>query len=453
MLEGYANEESLRELASEVNDFWCCGGSIDRIDAPQSMQDVILFLREYVSTRRPCIIRNAFPHDDDRIPNILTLDDILLHNNNNNHDCTIVVDVTPDGHGDCIHHVKDTTTMDCNKKMFVKPMQVSMTITQFTESLRNGRNKQQLLTNNHYYDSIETTIFPIMEQQQQPQKMTSKSEEEEEIRREEQPWNIHNNDDAVLYYSRQNDCLRNELQELIPSYMYPSSFSWAELAFGTGPPDAINIWIGDERAVSSMHKDPYENLFYVWSGEKIFTLCPPSDILFLQENKYPSATFHYNYNNNNHPNTTTTNNQTQNQQSSSSYSWYVKPDYDSDNDDDDDNQEGNLDHPKNTNCLVQWIETDVEGILSSPRNHCEPETNVDNNNTSPLSSSIISNYINPIRVSVKQGEMLYLPSLWLHRVTQTCETIGINYWYDMKFEGPNWTLFQFLQQIKLKHKV
>ena len=445
MLEGYANDESLRELASEVNDFWC-DGSIDTIDAPQSMQDVVVFLREYVSTRRPCIIRNAFPPNDenDSHRSILTLDDILHNNDNNNNknknDCMIVVDVTPDGHGDCIRHVKDTTTTttDCTKKMFVKPMQVSMTISQFTESLRNGRNKQQqqqLLTN--HFDPIESTIFPIMEQQQQQQKMTSKNEEEE-IRRMEQEWN----NDAVLYYSRQNDCLRNELQELIPSYMYPSSFSWAELAFGTGPPDAINIWIGDERAVSSMHKDPYENLFYVWSGEKIFTLCPPSDILFLQENKYPSATFHCN--NNNHQNNNNNNSQNHDQHSSS-FSWSVKPDYNSDNDD----QEGNLDLPKKTNCLVQWIETDVERILS-PTSNCQPETNVD---TSSLSSSIISNYINPIRVSVKQGEMLYLPSLWLHRVTQTCETIGINYWYDMKFEGPNWTLFQFLQQIKLKQKV
>ena len=26
------------------------------------------------------------------------------------------------------------------------------------------------------------------------------------------------------------------------------------------------------------------------------------------------------------------------------------------------------------------------------------------------------------------GECIYIPSLWYHRVTQTCETVGINYW-------------------------
>ena len=214
MLEGYANDETLRNLASEVNDFWCCGGSIDTIDAPQSMQDVVFFIREYVSTRRPCIIRNAFPnHDNDgrsHIRNILTLDDIHNYNNNKNNknDCTIVVDVTPDGYGDCIRRVKDAKSMDCNKKMFVKPMQVSMTISQFTKSLRNGRNKQRQQFSSNQYDPIEHTIIPIMEQQN----MTSNTKD--------YYYDDDDDDDAVLYYSRQNDCLRKELQELIPKSTY-----------------------------------------------------------------------------------------------------------------------------------------------------------------------------------------------------------------------------------------
>jgi len=54
----------------------------------------------------------------------------------------------------------------------------------------------------------------------------------------------------------------------------------------------------------------------------------------------------------------------------------------------------------------------------------------------------------PIKVHVEEGEMLYIPSLWYHRVTQTCETVGVNYWYDMKFDGPNWCYFNFLQNLK-----
>jgi jumonji domain-containing protein 7 len=53
----------------------------------------------------------------------------------------------------------------------------------------------------------------------------------------------------------------------------------------------------------------------------------------------------------------------------------------------------------------------------------------------------------PIKVSVSVGEMIYIPSLWYHRVNQTCETVGVNYWYDMKFDGPNWCYFNFLNEI------
>ena len=77
----------------------------------------------------------------------------------------------------------------------------------------------------------------------------------------------------------------------------------------------------------------------------------------------------------------------------------------------------------------------------------------DNNNYESKKDKMENKYpllkhVHPIRVKVKEGDMLYLPSLWFHRVTQTRETVGINYWYDMKFEGPHWSMFQFLQQMK-----
>lgn len=45
----------------------------------------------------------------------------------------------------------------------------------------------------------------------------------------------------------------------------PAYVDLAKDAFGNVP-DAVNIWIGDERAVSTMHKDHYEvrsHLFHV----------------------------------------------------------------------------------------------------------------------------------------------------------------------------------------------
>lgn len=53
----------------------------------------------------------------------------------------------------------------------------------------------------------------------------------------------------------QNDSLRDEFPELYEDV--PAFLELGKEAFGNEP-DAVNIWIGDERAVSSMHKDHYE---------------------------------------------------------------------------------------------------------------------------------------------------------------------------------------------------
>ena len=56
-------------------------------------------------------------------------------------------------------------------------------------------------------------------------------------------------------------------------------------------PDAVNFWMGDERAVTSMHKDHYENLYCVVDGAKTFTLIPPSDQPFIPYQLYQTATY------------------------------------------------------------------------------------------------------------------------------------------------------------------
>lgn len=47
-----------------------------------------------------------------------------------------------------------------------------------------------------------------------------------------------------------------------------NGFALAREAFGNEP-DAVNLWIGDERSVSSMHRDPYQNMYAVVVGEKV----------------------------------------------------------------------------------------------------------------------------------------------------------------------------------------
>jgi jumonji domain-containing protein 7 len=81
----------------------------------------------------------------------------------------------------------------------------------------------------------------------------------------------------VCYIQKQNSSIDLEFQELREDF--------EELEFGNAifgrKPEATNIWIGDERSISSLHKDPYENLYVVVSGKKTFTLLPPTDTPFL----------------------------------------------------------------------------------------------------------------------------------------------------------------------------
>ena len=56
-------------------------------------------------------------------------------------------------------------------------------------------------------------------------------------------------------------------------------------------------------------------------------------------------------------------------------------------------------------------------------------------------------YTHPIHVKVHAGEVLYIPALWYHQVSQTCITIAVNYWHDMKFDF-RWVLYQHVRRTK-----
>lgn len=56
-------------------------------------------------------------------------------------------------------------------------------------------------------------------------------------------------------------------------------------------------------------------------------------------------------------------------------------------------------------------------------------------------------HASPIKVRVEQGDVLYLPSLWYHKVKQENDSqgkcIAVNFWYDMKFDARyTWQVFQ-----------
>lgn len=96
----------------------------------------------------------------------------------------------------------------------------------------------------------------------------------------------------VAYAQQQNDCFRSEYSSLAGDC--DPHIGWATEAFGALP-EAVNLWIGNEHSHTSFHKDHYENLYAVVTGEKHFLLLPPTDVHRLYIRHYPAATYTYSW--------------------------------------------------------------------------------------------------------------------------------------------------------------
>jgi jumonji domain-containing protein 7 len=191
---------------------------------------------------------------------------------------------------------------------------------------------------------------------------------------------------GVYYVQHQNSNFTKEFSTLLQD-VPPEIEEWGELIFGN-PPDAVNLWIGTPNSVSTMHKDHYENFYFVVKGEKHFTLLPPTDLYFLHEGKYKAATYKYKH------------------KGATEYSDDLEPEGDFEIVEDEPSYE------------VPWLAVDPE------KPDCDkfPE----------------AKSLKPIRCVVREGEMLYLPSMNYHRVAQGADkegrTIAVNYWFDMEFD-------------------
>lgn len=89
------------------------------------------------------------------------------------------------------------------------------------------------------------------------------------------------NDKNAYYISLQNGNLPMEYGPLINDV--DPEINWCSQALDKSP-DAVNFWFGDEKSITSLHKDPYENLYAVIRGQKTFILYPPIEYMCLHGN-------------------------------------------------------------------------------------------------------------------------------------------------------------------------
>lgn len=189
---------------------------------------------------------------------------------------------------------------------------------------------------------------------------------------------------SVAYIQSQNSCLLNEFKPLksdIEELRYMIiNCSWASESFGVEP-DAVNLWIGNERSKSSLHKDPYENIYCVIAGSKRFTLFPPTDTPFLYRTMYKTAKYDKEFN-------------------------------------------------------------------ANPLGYEIPWTHIDPDSPPEEEECPLYKHTTPLHVNLEKGDVLYLPSLWYHQVSQKADqcmsaAVAVNFWYDMKFDARyTWTRFQ-----------
>lgn len=186
---------------------------------------------------------------------------------------------------------------------------------------------------------------------------------------------------GVFYVQKQCSNLMEELPELTDDL--ETHIPWMSEALGKLP-DAVNFWLGEASAVTSMHKDHYENLYCVISGEKHFILIPPSDRPFIPYELYQPATFC--------------------QRRDGTFEVVDEEGADK----------------------VPWIPLDP----LNPDLERYPDYRL----------------ARPLTCTVRAGEMLYLPSLWFHHVRQSHGCIAVNFWYDMEFDI-KYNYFQLVESL------
>lgn len=190
------------------------------------------------------------------------------------------------------------------------------------------------------------------------------------------------------YAQTQNDNLRTEYTTLFADV--PPSIPFARIALEKEP-DAINFWLGNSYSTTALHKDNYENIYVQILGKKHFVLLPPVEAACVNEKSVLAATYR------------------PRKLGDESEELIVS-----------------IDEPEEYVPFATW----------------DPDAPMEN--TTPFSQ-----FSQPLRVTLDEGDMLYLPALWYHKVSQSCSDEGlccaVNYWYDLDFSGGFWSMSNFVR--------
>ncbi|XP_077238896.1 2-oxoglutarate (2OG) and Fe(II)-dependent oxygenase superfamily protein [Tasmannia lanceolata] len=325
-------ESSISSLWSEVRELSL--GTTSRIERLDSPPSPLQFLRDFVSPNKPCIVSNAIHH----WPAISswTQDSYLSQKLQHT---PISLHLTPDGRADSL------------------------------VPLRPYEDSDLCFASSH----VELMPFP-----QALQHIIHSSDSDSPF---------------VAYAQEQNDCFRSEYSVLASDV--ETHIPWASEALGCLP-EAVNLWIGNHASETSFHKDHYENIYAVVSGEKHFLLLPPTDVHRMYIRDYPAARYSFS-------------------QATGQFTLQLEKPF----------------------RFVPWCSINPYPSSSTKQAHME----------------LFPRYFNgpePFQCTVKAGEILYLPSMWFHHVRQSPDskgrTIAINYWYDMQFDI-KYAYFNLLQKI------
>ena len=169
---------------------------------------------------------------------------------------------------------------------------------------------------------------------------------------------------------------------------------FARIALGQSA-DAINVWIGNDRSTTALHKDNYENIYVQVRGEKHFVLLPPCEMPCVNEQMVAKGRY---------------------EPSAIDESLVIKQD------------------PQAEAVPVAMWDPDLPEEQSTEYSHLSK----------------------PLRVTLREGDILYLPALYYHKVKQSCGDEGfccaVNYWYDMDFLGGFWAHNALVRDVVDEHK-